>query len=149
MGDENESDVRSHLHASVARMKVKGAALETQMEVLDKLQGPEDFFKFLQASGLSHDEIQRSLSDPQQAESLLEKSLNSKLGIQKEEDKELKKTLKTIDTIHDLVVKNKPREKPPPSKPKTKPLKKEIALKVPAHRLKLEEDKITLLVGIW
>mmetsp|Transcript_21065 Transcript_21065/g.37501 ORF Transcript_21065/g.37501 Transcript_21065/m.37501 type:complete len:193 (+) Transcript_21065:31-609(+) len=147
-------DFKRSLKASATGMKVKSAALETQMEILDKLQGPEDFFKFLQASGLSQDEIQRSLADPSQAELLLERTLEKKLAIDKAADAELKKNLKKIDRLHDIVVKNKPldkserkvREEQKEKKLKPKPVV-DPSLQVPTYRLRIGPSKIVVVVN--
>mmetsp|Transcript_10040 Transcript_10040/g.16164 ORF Transcript_10040/g.16164 Transcript_10040/m.16164 type:complete len:216 (-) Transcript_10040:88-735(-) len=146
---------RESLKTHAKGMKMKSAALEAHMEVLEKLQGPEDFFKFLQSTGLSHDEIQRSMSDPGQAEKLLERSISQRLQLSKHNDPELDETLKKINRLHDVVVKNKPLSKSEKDELEAKKkkkdekilmAKKQPEMKQPTYRLKIGTERLLMMV---
>ena len=151
-------DAKQSLQATASKLKTKGAAVEAQMKALEKLQGPEDFFKFLSASGLSPEEIQQSMSDPSRAGDLLDRTLNQKLGVSEEKEEETEKFLSKIDRLHDICVKNAPLRKDEletaseprkqgPAPPPPRPLRPSAPqLKTATYRLKLGRSQTVALV---
>jgi hypothetical protein len=59
-------DAREKLEQSLAKLQEEQSRLKEQEQKLGQLQGPEDFFRFIEQSGMSHEDIEKMMASSEQ-----------------------------------------------------------------------------------
>mmetsp|Transcript_112313 Transcript_112313/g.322882 ORF Transcript_112313/g.322882 Transcript_112313/m.322882 type:complete len:368 (-) Transcript_112313:81-1184(-) len=129
-------------------------AMKAQQERLEKLQGPEDFAKFMAEQGFTPEDLQRCFSgDEAHAKQIMERAIgrieeSDETKVAKD-TKKLDHMLEAVDKIHrqlnDLPDSEPPpvaKEQPPavPSKPAAKKAEAAPEAKIPEHRVQYQKD---------
>lgn len=124
-------------------------ALKKQQDALQNLQGPEDFFKFMNEQGLSQEDLQRAFAgDEKHMEQMVQKCLAKTDGDkEKGESERLTASLEAVDQLHGALTGDGGYPEKKSTKPKPAPKKKikepdMPSAKIPEHRVQyVKNDK--------
>lgn len=144
----NISNLREQMLQGQEATRREMEALKKQQEMLENVRTPEDFQKFMQAEGLTQEDLQRIFSGDtkfmeDKVNASVEKTISSN-GAEKS-SKESADALKKVDDLHNtLFGDDTPIEEEPakPAKPERKMEKpKEPEVIIPMYRLQYSKDE--------